>query len=290
MGRKRLLVCDGHNIVYRSFFAIKNLSRADGFPINAIFGFIRQIDALKVRLGPTHIAIVFDAGIPERRMKLLESYKAQRPHMPEDLRSQIEPIEEYLKHARIPVLTVAGEEADDVMGTIAHLAERDMDDGVMLVSSDKDLLQLVTERTLICPPSGNADLIGRQEVLDKTGVNPEQIVDWLAMVGDSADNIPGVRGVGPKTASKLLKQYGSLDSLYMSLEELKPAGLREKMEAGRGIVERNRELMRLDTDLDLDLDLDRLAVCDPDPDALLGFFEEYELKAMAKRLREPELF
>lgn len=290
MGIERVLVCDGHNIVYRSYFAIKNLATDAGVPTNALFGFIRQIEALKSRTDPSHLAVVFDAGIPARRMELLESYKAQRPRMPDELRSQMEPIEEYLRRARIVALAVEGEEADDVMATIARRVERDADADVLLASSDKDLMQLVAARTLMCPPSGKGGLLGCAEVVDKTGVRPEQIVDWLAMVGDSADNIPGVRGIGPKTAAKLMKQFGSMEELYARIADVKPEGVRAKLEEGRGIVDRNRKLMRLDEDVELDVDLNEMKIREPDEDALLDFFEEYEFRGLARNLREPELF
>jgi DNA polymerase I len=290
MTEEKLLVCDGHNIAYRSYFAIRNLSRSDGFPTNAIFGFIRQIDSLLARFDPDYMVVVFDGGIPDRRRALLESYKAQRPHMPGDLAQQMDEIANYLLAARVAQLRIEGEEADDVMASIAAAAERRGLADVMLATGDKDMLQLVDERTRVCVPSAAQEPLGPAEVAAKTGVLPEQVVDWLALVGDSADNIPGVAGVGPKTAAALLGEFGSIESIYADLDRIARPSLRAKLLAGRNVLQRNIELVTLDRNVDFGLSLDELSVRPPDTGELLKFYDNMEFNKMAADLREPKLF
>jgi len=290
MMNETLLVCDGHNIAYRSHFAIRKLSRSDGFPTNAIFGFIRQIDSLIARFEPDYLAVVFDGGIPARRRRLLESYKAQRPHMPPELAQQMDELSRYLQAARITSLRIEGEEADDVMASIAAAAEQRGIADVMLATGDKDMLQLVNDYVKVCTPSATQQPLGSEEVLAKTGVRPEQIVEWLALVGDSADNIPGVAGVGPKTASALLGEYGSIESIYSNIDHMPRPSLKAKLLAGRDVLSRNVELVSLDRDVDFGLSLDDMKVRPPDAAALLKFYENMEFNKMAADLREPRLF
>lgn len=286
----QLVVCDGHNIAYRSFFAIRNLSTDRGVPTNAVFGFVRQVERLRRNLNPSHMVVVFDGGIPERRMDLLETYKAQRPEMPEDLRSQMALIERYLEAVRICSITVVEEEADDVMATIADKSVSAGANKVLLATSDKDMFQMVDARILICEPTGEHGLMGPEGVRAKTGVNPESIVDWLALVGDSADNIPGIAGVGPKTAAKLLNRFGSIDAIFENIDKVKSENLRSKLKAGRKLLRRNRDLMALDRNVPLDIEWEKMVLGEPDRDSLLAFFDELQFHGMAKDLREPKLF
>jgi DNA polymerase I len=289
MAAARLLLVDGLPVFYRAYFAIRGLSTRSGQPTNALFGFIRMLRQMRDLWRPTHCAVVFDGGLPPRRLALLPQYKAQRPEMPAALRSQIPLGEEYLARVGVPWMRVPGQEADDVIASLAARAAGDAQD-VLVASSDKDLYQIVNSRTRMVPVSGREEAVGEEEVVRRTGVLPGQVVDWLALAGDSVDNIPGVPGVGPKTAARLLQQFGSLDALGARLVEI--AGER----VGRAVAEhwaavlRNRELVRLQTDLPAPLAWDALAVRPPDVRRLLPFLEDLEFHAMARDLREPDLF
>ena len=279
-----LLLVDALAMAYRAFYAIPELTARDGRPTNALFGFIRMLQQLEQRWAPACLLVVFDGGLPEERMARLPTYKAQRPRMPEPLSAQLKAIEEYLRVARRAALRVLGQEADDVMATVADRAvEQGMD--VLIATGDKDLYQLVDERIGMVPLSRSEERQGPAQVLEKTGVPPSLIVDWLALTGDSVDNIPGLSGVGPKTASRWLLQYGSLENLLAHRGEIGNARLKEALESGREILERNVQLLRLRRDLPVELDWEALRARPPDPDALLRFYEKMDLDSLAKPLR-----
>ena len=187
--RTRLVLVDGMAILYRAFYAIKELYTKDGRPTNAVFGFVRMLNQIREVWQPTHWAIVFDGGLPEERLELLEDYKAQRPPTPDSLSEQIDTAEEYLNKANISWVRQEGEEADDIIASIAAWAEQDAEK-VLLASSDKDFYQLVNGKINMISVSGKNEAMGPAEVSAKTGVEPAQIVEWLALIGDSADNIP----------------------------------------------------------------------------------------------------
>jgi DNA polymerase-1 len=289
MSRSTLLVVDGTAVAYRAYFAIRNLSTAAGQPTNALFGFIRMFTQLGELCRPTHQVVVFDGGSPAWRKALLPDYKAQRPPMPDGLRSQLPLVDRYLDAASVTHMRIDGQEADDAMATVASRARVDGAD-VLLATSDKDMYQLVDKQLRIMPPSGKADPMGPDDVRAKTGVRPDQVVDWLAMIGDSADNIPGVPGVGPKTASKLLAAFGTLDEIWQRLEEIPQDGLRGKLDASRELVARNRDLVRLRTDVDVGIGWRDTLVRPSRVDALLEFLNGVEFHSMARSLREPDLF
>ena len=278
---------DGTAVLYRAFYAIRELSTRDGRPTNAVFGFIRMLRQMRETWNPTHWAVVFDGGLPAARTALLPAYKAQRPPTPDALVAQREPVDAYLAGARVPRLRMAGQEADDVLASLARWADPAR---VLIATGDKDLYQLVDERVLVVPTAGQQAPMDAAAVRAKTGVLPAQIVDWLALVGDNADNIPGVPGVGPKTAAKLLAEAGSVDKLLALPEAVANAKLREKLTLHRDAVVRNMALVRLDCELDCGVTWEALGVQRPDAGALLPLFESLEFEAMARALREPELF
>ncbi len=284
-----LLVVDGMAAVYRAYFAIKNLKRSDGQPTNAIFGFIRMMDQLVKAWRPTHLVVVFDGGIPPSRLELVPEYKANRSAMQDDMRSQLAGINEYLAAAAIPSVRLDACEADDVMATLAAQAGA-VDARVLLATHDKDLFQLVDARTQIVPVAGHADAMGPDEIRAKTGVSPEQIVDWLALIGDSADNIKGVQGVGPKTATKLLTAYGNVDGLWAHMDEVAGEKLKQALDGSRALVERNQRMVKLDAAVAGTPDWSQFPVTSAAVGPLLAFYEEFEFFALAQRLREPELF
>jgi DNA polymerase I len=285
----RLLLVDGMAAVYRAFFAIKNLKTSQGVPSNAIFGFIRMVELLTKSWNPSHVVVVFDGGVPALRMELVPEYKANRAPMPDELRTQLDGINQYLEAASIPSIRLDACEADDVMATLAVNAADESTD-VLLATHDKDLFQLVNERVSIVPVAGKQALMGPDEVLAKTGVHPSQIVDWLALIGDSADNIKGVPGVGPKTATKLLRTYGCVDNLWPHLEEVNGEKLKQSLANSRDIIERNLKMVKLDTAVEGVPEWGQFAAAPASVGKLLTFFEKFEFHGLARALREPELF
>lgn len=283
----RLLLVDGTGVAYRAYYAIASLSTRAGRPTNAVFGFIKMMQQLEQVWTPTHWAVVFDGGLPEERMARLPTYKAQRKPMPDPLREQFQPIEQYLERARVPSIRIDAQEADDVMASLADAA-RQRGSEVLMASSDKDLYQLVGERVGIVPPSKAGARIGPPEVVEKTGVPPEKIVEWLALAGDTVDNIPGVPGVGPKTAAKLLAEFGSLEGLWENLARVASAKLREALTAHRDDVARNVELVTLRRDIPVSADWDTMKVRPLEPARLVPFYDEMEFVSLARAMRQAE--
>ena len=287
--RCRFLLVDGSATMYRAFYAIRTLSTRAGLPTNALYGFIRMLSQMREVWAPTHWMVIFDGGSPPRRLEALPEYKAQRAPMPDELRSQIPLIERYLDCARVDSLRVNKEEADDVMATLATRASRDGGE-VLLATSDKDMYQLVDAQVHVVTVAGKPERMDPEAVRAKTGVLPEHIIPWLALIGDTADNIPGVPGVGPKTAAALLGEYGSVEALMAKVESVARPKLREALQGHTETVTRNLELVRLETDLDLPFSWSDAVVRNGDHAALLSFFEEMEFGTLAKSLREPDLF
>ena len=244
---KRLLIVDGHAYAYRAFHAIRQLSSPSGAPTNAIYGFIKMLGKLVARLEPSHAVVIWDGGLAAERMAEHPEYKTQRPPMPPDLEPQIEAIVNYLAAAGVTSLCRDGVEADDWIAAVARRSSAELQ--VVIASSDKDFMQLVSPGIGLVNPNDKTEKIwGAGDVKAKTGVEPEQIVDWLALIGDSVDNIPGVPGVGPKTATSLLQQYGSVEGLYSHLAEISGDRLRSSLEASRDVVSKNRRLIQLRED------------------------------------------
>src|SRR5690606_14153693 len=234
---EKLYLIDGHALAYRAFFAlpVDSFTTKAGEPTNATFGFARQLlDLILAEHPPKYLAVSFDSGLTGRD-ELYPEYKGTREKMPDELSIQIERIRELVQAFNIPLLEVPGYEADDVLGTIARQA-RELGVPVHIITGDRDLLQLVDENTVVELPPGryerNASIFDEAAVIEKYGVKPEQIVDMKAMTGDTSDNIPGVAGVGDKTAVSLLQKYGTLDNIYEHLEEV-PGRFRNKLAEGR---------------------------------------------------------
>lgn len=283
-----LLLVDGLAVAYRAFHAIPALSTKTGEPTNALFGFIKMLRQLDEQWRPTHRAVVFDGGLPEHRMALLPSYKAQRDPMPEGLVQQLGPMETFLELAGWGSVRPRQEEADDALATLAERADRS-GGRVLIASSDKDLLQLVNDRIQVIPPTKHATPMGAADVQGKMGVAPSQVVDLLALMGDQADNIPGVPGVGPKTAAQLLRDFTSLNAIWSQVDRVQPVRVRELLVAHREVVERNVKLMKLRTDVPELPELDQLVSRRPDLGPLVAFLEDRELHTIARSYRDMEL-
>lgn len=279
---------DGHAYAYRAFHAIRSLSSPTGQPTNAIFGFLRMLGKMRAAVNPTHLAVVWDGGLAEERVAQHPEYKAQRPPMPVDLEAQLSGIADYLDAARIPSLCRKGVEADDWIATLARQAEA-VDCRVVIASSDKDFMQLVTPRVGLLNPNDKSEIIWTDvEVRAKAGVAPGQIVDWLSLVGDSVDNIPGVPGVGPKTATELLERFGSVEHLYARLDEVSSERIRAKLRETQAVVRKNQQLIRLREDIAGDFTLADYRVAVPDAPRLIALFTGWGFRTMRQEL-EAEL-
>ncbi len=283
--QERLLLIDGHAAAYRFFYGIRPMTTSTGIPVQAVFGFIRMMQQFQRQVYPTYQAVAFDGGLPQSRLDLVPDYKAQRKPMPDELRVQLPILQEYLAAARIPCFCLEAVEADDVIATFA----RQFDGRVYIGTSDKDMYQLVCDTISIIPLSGALVALDADGVVKKTGVAPDQIPDWLALTGDAADNIPGVPGIGPKTAASLLQQFGSLSALFDRVNEVKREGVRKALEEHAEIVWRNREMVLLhQVDSLPKVETLRNQACPTDP--LRAFFEKYAFDSFAQSLRSPELF
>lgn len=253
---KKWLLIDGFNLAYRCFYAIPELTRADGFPTNALHGWVKSIWRLQDQEKPHATLVFFDLGGAQDRLALLPEYKAQRAEMPESLVKQIPLLKELTLALGLAAIERQGVESDDLLATKAvRLAAAG--DEVVIVSSDKDFAQIVDEKVLILlPPPTAAPKLGWRRmdaasVREKFGVTPKQIPDYLALVGDSSDNIPGIQGVGPKTASRWLEQHSNLEGVIAAAAELKPERFREAVAAGADMLRRNLKLTTLNLSLEL---------------------------------------
>jgi len=283
----RLLIVDGHATAYRAFYAIRNLRSSDGRPTNAIYGFVKMLAKMRAVVEATHLIVVWDGGLSAERLAALPEYKAQRPEMPEDLKTQLDEIVQYLTAAGVVSFRREGVEADDYIACLARRAA-DMGMNVVIASSDKDFMQLVSERVGLLNPNGKSETIWADgQVRSKAGVVPSQIVDWLSLMGDSVDNIPGAPGVGPKTAADLLNRFGSVAGLYERLDEVKSEKLRAALRAAEDVVRRNRELVRLRDDLPCDFSPVELAEKPADVRRLRELFRRWGFKGMLAALAEP---
>jgi DNA polymerase-1 len=282
----RLLIVDGHAYAYRAFHAIRGLRSPDGQPTNALYGFIKMLAKMRAVIEPTHLIVVWDGGLSAERLAALPEYKAQRPAMPDDLKPQLDEMASYLKAAGIVSFCREGVEADDY---IACLARRAADAGMtaVIASADKDFMQLVSKRVGLLNPNDKTEMIGTDEsVRAKTGVEPSQIVDWLSLTGDSVDNIPGVPGVGPKTAAELLNQFGSVRVLFERLDEVKSERLRANLRAAEGVVQRNRALIRLRDDLPCEFSPDELVEKPADAARLRELYRRWGFQTLLAMLEE----
>jgi len=280
----RLLIVDGHAYAYRAFHAIRGLRSPSGGPTNAIYGFVKMLAKMRATIRPTHLMVVWDGGLSAERTAVLPEYKAQRPEMPDDLKPQLDEIVSYLDAAGVASFCRDGVEADDY---IACLARRAAETGmtVVIASSDKDFMQLVSARVGLLNPSDKSETVWTDgQVRAKAGVEPAQIVDWLSLMGDSVDNIPGVPGIGPKTAADLLNQFGSVEELFRRLDEVKSEKVRGALRVSAEAVRRNRELVRLRDNLPCDFSPAELAGKPADAGRLRELFARWGFKGMLAAL------
>ncbi|MBF6606345.1 MAG: DNA polymerase I [Chloroflexi bacterium] len=282
----RLMLLDGNGLIYRGYFALPPLTTSRGELVNAVFGFCSIVLRGFADIRPDYVAVAFDLSGPTFRHERFAEYKANRQRMPDDLRDQFPKVREVVAALRIPVYEMAGYEADDVIGTLTVEAERRGLD-TTVVTGDLDMLQLVTDRTrLMTTRSGvqNTVIYDPPRIEERYGLRPSQIVDFKALKGDSTDNVPGVPGVGEKTAARLIATHGDLDALYERIDEVTPEKLRAALLTARDRVLESRELMRIVRDLPVSLDLDAARLGDYDRETVIRLFREYEFRTLIERL------
>ena len=286
----RLLLVDGHYYLYRSFFAIRGLTNSRGEPTNAIYGFTKALRKMLIDLKPDLAAVIWDAGLPERRTTLQPAYKQHRDEMPADLDVQQEPLQKLVPLMGLTNISLPNTEADDLIASYV-VAARAKDIECVVATNDKDILQLVRDGVSIYSVA-KADLegtdkiftlLGIPEVTKKWEVPPHQIADILALTGDASDNIPGVPGIGKKTAAKLIHRYGSLDAL-LAAQDLDPK-MHAKIEASRQQINDNRQMVSLDLDLPLPQPIDALETS-PDYPALIKALKEFEFKTLTTEIEQ----
>lgn len=280
--KKEIFFIDGSAYIYRAYHAIAPLTNSQGQATHAILGFVNMVNRLLKDHDPEYLAIAFDSKGPVFRHELYNDYKANRPPMPDDLVEQIPYIKKFVEAANLPVLEQSGVEADDI---IASLAKQFSGEGyrVVIVSGDKDLLQLVTEDVVMFDPMKNKEL-DRVEVEKKYGIGPDRLLDYFAMVGDSADNIPGVPGVGPKTAQKLIVTFGSLQGVYDRIDEMKKSKMKEKIINNKDMAFLSRELIGLKDDVEIPKELSFYHVSEADPEKLAHLYTELEFTSLLKNV------
>jgi DNA polymerase-1 len=277
-----LILVDGSSYLYRAYHAFPPLTNSAGEPTGAMYGVLNMLRSLLLQYQPSHVAVVFDAKGKTFRDELFAEYKSHRPPMPDDLRAQIEPLHKMVKAMGLPLLVTPGVEADDVIGTLALEAEK-AGHAVLISTGDKDMAQLVTPNVTLINTMNNT-ILGPQEVCDKYGIPPELIIDFLALMGDASDNIPGVPGVGEKTAQGLLQGLGGLDVLYANLDSIATLSFRgaktmaAKLEQNKEMAYLSYKLATIKTDVELDLTCADLQVSPLDVDTLQQLFKQYEFK------------
>ncbi|MGB8247190.1 MAG: DNA polymerase I [Chlorobium sp.] len=289
-GKPNLFLLDGMALVYRAYFALQQagMKTRDGIPTGAIHGFASALLKIYETWRPDHLAVAFDSREKTFRHDLYEPYKANRPSPPEDLLVQIQAIIELIDAFEIPLIKIAGYEADDLIGSAARKFAPHC--RVYIVTPDKDLAQLVHDGVTMLKPSkkqNELEPFGRNEIREQFGVEPERFIDLLTLTGDTSDNIPGARGIGPKTAAALLLKYGTLDNIYAHIGELPPK-TRTSLEAFKPQLELIRRLVTIDTGIDIGLDIESLACKTPVQGRLIPMLNRYELKSVAARL--PAIF
>ena len=278
--QKTVYLIDGTAYIHRAYHAIRSLSNSKGFPTNAVFGFTRMLIKLIQDKSPEYVAMFFDSKGPTFRHEIFSDYKANRPPMADDMAVQIPFIKDVTRGFNIPIYEMSGYEADDLIGTVAQKAVT-QGFSVIMVTGDKDFVQLVTDRITIWDPMKD-ETIDHETVVRKNGLEPGQMLDVLGLAGDSSDNIPGVPGVGPKTAITLLKSFSNMDTLYDRIHEVKAPKQREKLLAYKDQALMSRELAKINTHAPIDIDIAAFQLDPPDNEALAKIFKELEFRQLQK--------
>ncbi|MCX7704436.1 MAG: DNA polymerase I, partial [Planctomycetota bacterium] len=282
--KKRFFIIDGHSYLYQAFYAIRGLSGPKGEPTNAIYGFISMILLLLKKEKPDCLAVTFDRPEPSFRHKTYPTYKANRKPMPQELSLQIPVIEEIVTAYRLPVYSSAGYEADDVIATIVKSVPEDTE--VFIISRDKDLKQLLRSGVSFYDTK-TSSTSGVEEFMKEYGFEPSSFADYLALCGDKSDNIPGVTGIGEKTAQELIAKYKTLENLYAHLGEL-PSRTAKKLQDGKESAFLSRDLVKVRSNAPLPFNLEECKIKPPDREKLLQIFQRYNFKKFMEELKSEE--
>ncbi len=286
--QSHVYLVDGSGFIFRAYHALPALTRTDGLPVGAVQGFCAMVwkllNDLRGEDAPTHLAVIFDHSATTFRNALYDGYKANRPEPPEDLVPQFALIREATEAFSLPSIEMDGFEADDLIATYARLAA-EAGARVSIASSDKDLMQLVNDQVTMLDPM-KVRRIGREEVIEKFGVPPEKVIDVQSLAGDSVDNVPGVPGIGIKTAAQLIEEYGDLDTLLARAEEIKQPKRRESLIEHADNARLSRELVTLKVDVDVEAALDSFGAAEPDGERLLSFLRTMEFRTLTRRIEE----
>ncbi len=280
----KLVLIDGNAILHRAYHALPPLTTKRGEPINAVYGFISMLLRVIQDLRPTHIVVAFDRKEPTFRHKEYKQYQAHRPETDKNLISQFDKARRVIDAFGIPFYDKAGFEADDVIGTLAKQAEKKLDE-IIIVTGDKDILQLVTKKTKVYLPIrglSDAKLMEKADVVEKMGVRPEQIDDYKALVGDPSDNYPGVPGIGPKTTIKLLAEYGTVDNVYKNMDRIQESTAK-KLKEGKDLAKISQKLATIVTNVPIKLDVEKSGKWKVNNKNVLDLFAEYGFKTLTKR-------
>jgi len=291
----RLIIIDGNAILHRAFHAIPALTSPDGTQTNALYGFLSMMFRLVTDLTPTHLAVAFDRAKPTFRKELFKDYQIKRPKMDDSLAAQIPLVHEALTAMNVPMFEIDGYEADDVIGTLCKKNSAAFDQ-IIIVTGDKDLLQLVTDTVKAYMPTkglSEAKLYGPQETMERLGVSPDQIPDYKALAGDQSDNYPGVPGIGPKTAQTLIQKYHSIENVYQHVEnETKTpdisSGVEEKLRTHKELSLLSKTLATIQQTVPVSTDVAPLTKEQFIESGVLEFLERYGLHSLVKRLTQQE--
>ncbi|MEW6359894.1 MAG: DNA polymerase I [Planctomycetota bacterium] len=284
---EKLFLIDGHSHLFQAFFAIRGLSSPDGTPTNAVYGFARMLQKLIREQKPEYLAVAFDVGKPTFRHKEFPDYKANRPPAPPEYDVQVPIVYELLRAFRIPVYTKEGYEADDLLGTVAkRVAARSNGVETVIVTSDKDADQLLDDRITVLNAAKNR-LKTVETLREEKGITPDQVIDVMALAGDTSDNIPGVPQIGPKTALELIHQFGSMEEVLAHTDRIKQTKRRENLEHFADQARLSKRLATIDTDVDLDFDLEECRLKEPDVDALKQLYQRLGFNQLLAELMEP---
>jgi DNA polymerase-1 len=281
---KKIALIDGYGFVFRAFHSLPPLTRSDGTPVGAVYGFTNMLIKLIAGLDVSHVAVVFDSGSKTFRNEIFPEYKANRPPCPEELKPQFPIVRQAAEALNLAILEKIGFEADDIIATIAKKSAAEGHE-VLIVSSDKDLMQLVGDKIFMFDAMKNR-MIGEAEVKEKFAVNPDKVLDVLSLMGDASDNVPGVRGIGPKTAAELIDQFGNLENIFLNLDKIKQEKRRQLLADGEQKAILSKQLITLKEDVEMGITTADLEVKKIDPQKFISFLEEQGFRSLVTRVKK----
>ena len=282
---KTLLIIDGNAIMHRAYHALPSFKAEDGTPTNVVYGYISMLNKVLVDFHPDYLVSCFDTPKPTFRNKLFKEYQSQRPKIENDFIVQIPLVKQALDAAGVERIEKDGFEADDLIGTITKIFEKN-NFRIIILTGDKDIFQLITENIYVAAPQlglANVKIYDKSEVEKKLEVLPNQIIDYKALVGDPADNYPGAKGIGPKTASKLIYQFQTVDKIYENLGKIESEKVREILKNEKDNVFLSKKLATIMTDVNITLDIEKLKFKKFN-DELINFLNKYQMDSLSRRI------